>query len=143
MGSYHRETYDNCKDKNIIEKVQKYPYMGASGTSIIDIPTPENIRHLDLYIDTDWDYVEIRVYFEGNPANYLESDGTVSSPMSQFLRENITDQYDFVQHAKGYMDECTGTGHVFINADYLDATVAEYVDEVAYPLAERVAELFC
>lgn len=142
MGSYHSKEFEDFKNEGVYEHIQKYPYMGATGVSIQNIPAPDKVKFLDLYTDKNWNYIEIRIYFEGDPNKYLESNGTVESPMAHFLKEQLTDEYDVIMNAYGSMHEDTGDGYVFINGKYLDGTIEEYVDHIAYPLAEKVVELF-
>ena len=116
--------------------------MNASGIALHNIPAPEHIDFIDIYTDHIWDYIEIRIYYTGNPDNHYESDGTTTSPMAQFLKETFTDTYGNIQHTRGHMNKETGEGHIYFNADYVDETFEEYVENTVTPLAEKVAETF-
>lgn len=143
MRSYHSKEYKDHKHENITDYIRNYPKMNAAGIALHDIPAPEHIDFIDIYTDHTWDYVEVRIYFTGNPENYYESDGTTSSPMAQFLKETFTDVHDNIQHTRGHMDKETGEGHIYFNVEYVDETFEEYVENTVDPLAEKVAETFC
>ena len=149
MGNYLSKEFETCAHENIISMIDECAHAGDTGLYIRNLPEPVKTSLL-LCLDTNWNEIEIRMVFNGDPNNYIESSASTDSPFALYLQENVPNGSEatrkastFVQAAYGNMDANSGEGYVIFKVDYLDVTVAEYVDEVAYPLAERVAELFC